>query len=263
MTTAGNPGDEAGLVERMLAPVRWTVRSLADDWDPIGPGWIARTRSLPLVWTLNQLRIAQPISFADAVALAEEYQAGMPYRHIVVEDDPTGRDLEDGFRAAGWGVDREVLMVLADPPVAHGTVASLNEDESLVLMRRWLAEKNPGISADGLDQLEEFVRREGRLWDERVFGVVDADGVPVALTKLRTDETTSWVEDVYTAPEARLRGHARLLVTHVAALGASRDPEVTFIMADDNDWPKDLYARIGFRPVARTRTFHRDLAAAP
>jgi hypothetical protein len=35
------------------------------------------------------------------------------------------------------------------------------------------------------------------------------------------------------------------------------DPELLFIVADDNDWPKDLYARLGFEPVGRTRAFHR------
>ena len=35
------------------------------------------------------------------------------------------------------------------------------------------------------------------------------------------------------------------------------------IVADDNDWPKELYARIGFRPIDRTREFHLDLHATP
>lgn len=262
--TAWTRDDEARLADRMLEPVRHTVRSLADEVRPVGPGWIARTRSLPMVWTLNQLRITGPITPAGAVSLADEHQAGLPYRHIVVEDDPTGRELEASLRAGGWSVDREVLMALAEPPDANdatGIIAVLSEEQSLILMRRWLTEDHPGISSASLDQLEEYARREGRLWKERCFGVVDADGSPLALTKLRTDETTAWVEDVYTAPEARRRGYARLLATHAAALGASTNPEVTFIIADDDDWPKDLYARIGFRPVARTRTFHRDLTA--
>jgi ribosomal protein S18 acetylase RimI-like enzyme len=76
----------------------------------------------------------------------------------------------------------------------------------------------------------------------------------VAVTKLRTDPATSWIEDVYTAPEARRRGYARLLVTHASALGAAENPELTFIVADDNDWPKDLYRRIGFERGPSTET---------
>lgn len=261
MGAAWTPQTEAGLLQRMLEQVRRTVQTLADEVRPVGPGWIARTHALPMVWTLNQLRITEPVAFADAVALADEHQGGLPYRHIVVEHDPTGHDLEALFLADGWKVEREVFMALAeqpDAPDATGTVSVLSEAQALTLTRRWMAEDHPGISSEALDQLDEYARREGRLWKERRFGVLDDDGMAVAVTKLRTDPTTAWVEDVYTAPEARRRGYARLLVTHAAALGAAANPELTFIVADDNDWPKDLYARIGFRPIARARTFHRD-----
>ena len=33
--------------------------------------------------------------------------------------------------------------------------------------------------------------------------------------------------------------------------------DLVLIFADDDDWPKDLYARLGFRPVGRVRTFLR------
>lgn len=224
-STAWTHDEEAGLLDRMLEQIWRTVRSLADEVQPIGPGWIARTSSLPMVWTLNQLRITERATFADAVALAEEHQAGLPYRHIVVEDDRSGRSLEDPFRAAGWKVDCEVLMALAEQPAgeaATSAVGELNEVQALSLMRRWTEEDHPGISAEHLDQLEEYARREGRLWRERCFGVVGGDGAPVAVTKLRTHETTAWVEDVYTAPEARRRGYARRLVTHATVLGRQR-----------------------------------------
>ncbi len=229
---------------------------------PIGPGWFVRSRSLPLVWTLNQIRIAEPATFDDAVALANRYQAGLPYRHIVVEDGPTGERLEDAFRAAGWRVDREVLMALAEPPdrdVDTRTVTVLSEEQMLALMRRWTAEDHPDISVDGLDQLEEWSRREGRLWKEQRFGIVDKKGSPTAVTKLRSEGTTAWVEDVYTVPEAHARGYARMLLTHTTALAKSADHDLTFIIADDDDWPKGLYMRIGFRAIGGTRTFHEDL----
>jgi hypothetical protein len=34
--------------------------------------------------------------------------------------------------------------------------------------------------------------------------------------------------------------------------------DVIFITADDNDWPKELYGRIGFRPLGRIWQFHHD-----
>jgi hypothetical protein len=33
--------------------------------------------------------------------------------------------------------------------------------------------------------------------------------------------------------------------------------ELIFIVADEDDWPKDLYARLGFDPVGRAWAFTR------
>ncbi len=245
-----------------MGHLRRTLELSAEEVCPVGLGWIVRCRSLPLVWTLNQIRITEVATFEDAVALASRYQADLPYRHIVVENGSTGKRFEDAFRAAGWKVDREVLMALAEPPdreVDTGAVTTLSEAHMLALMRRWATEDHPDISVDGLDQLEEYHKRQGRLWKEQRFGIVDIEGSPAAVTKLRSEGSTAWIEDVYTLPEARARGYARMLVTHTAALAGSTDHDLTFIIADEDDWPKDLYKQIGFRAIGGTRTFHLDL----
>jgi GNAT superfamily N-acetyltransferase len=198
---------------------------------------------------------------ADVLALSEANQPHVPFRHVVAEGDAGSRPLEDPFRAAGWTVDKELVMALTEGPdreVDTRAVIDLSEEQMLALMRRWLIEERPGTSADRLDQVEEYNRREGRLWRERRLGLLDSGGAPAAVTKLRSDGTTAWVEDVYTVPEARGRGYARVLVGHAAELARSSGHELTFIIADDNDWPKHLYARIGFRPIGLIRTFHRD-----
>jgi GNAT superfamily N-acetyltransferase len=263
-SVAWSPGDKAALRVTVLEELRRTLGSLTDEMRSIGPGWVARSQTLPLVWSLNQLRITEPTSFFAALALADEYLSGLPYRHILVEDEPTASRLEGPFRAAGWTVDCEVLMALAEPSdkdVDTSSVVELSEEQMLVLMRRWIAEERPSISAVGLDQVEEYNRREGRLWKERRLGIVDRDNSPIAITKLRVDRSIAWVEDVYTVPDARRRGHARALVSHATALASSAGCHLTFIIADDNDWPKDLYARVGFRPLGRTNTFHCNLSS--
>jgi GNAT superfamily N-acetyltransferase len=266
MAGTGTREGHDDLFERMLEPVRHTVRSLADEVEPIGSGWVARTPSLPMVWSLNQLRLTGSTTFGDAVALAEEHQGDMPYRHVEVEGDDVGGELVASFRAAGWTAEREVYMALAEPPgdaADAGKIVELTEGQALSLMRLWIVEDHPGIPDSSTDQLEESSRREGRLWQERRFGILAEYGSPLSMTKLRGGGTTAWVEDVYTVSEARGRGYARLLVTYVTALAVATNPELTFIIADDNDWPKELYAKVGFRPIDRTYTFHLDLRNAP
>jgi predicted GNAT family acetyltransferase len=69
------------------------------------------------------------------------------------------------------------------------------------------------------------------------------------------NDASAWVEDVYTVPDARERGYARTLVTHATAIARSERKGLTFIIADDDDWPKNLYSRIGFERVGQMRVF--------
>ncbi len=164
----------------------------------------------------------------------------------------------------GWNVDREVFMALMGRPtreVSAEAVVELTDEQTTTLMRRWLNERQPGVATSRLDQVDDYSRREAKLWSERSFGILDGTGAPVALTKLRSRRGTGWVEDVYTVPEARRRGFARTLVTYATSLARSAGHELVFIIADDNDWPKHLYESIGFRPVGFSWAFY--LAAPP
>jgi GNAT superfamily N-acetyltransferase len=237
-----------------------TVEALTDETAEFEAGWVARTRSLPRVWTLNQLHVTVPVDAPSLMAAADRYQGDLGYRHVVVDDDRVADSLETELKAAGWVMDKEVLMSLdapADRVVETTRVVELDEDEMIGLMRRWHVEERPESSEEGTEQVMEYTRREGRLWEEIRFGVRDDRGAPVSSTKLRGRNGVGWVEDVYTLPRARGGGAARELVTHASELARRRDHDFTFIMADDNDWPKTLYQKIGFRPVGWTRTFHR------
>jgi predicted GNAT family acetyltransferase len=128
----------------------------------------------------------------------------------------------------------------------------------LALMRRWILEKAEA-QPSALEEHVEACRRQARSSGERHFGIAGSDGELVSMTNLRSDGTIAQVENVYTAPAARGRGHARTLVAHVTGLAASAGHELVFITADDDDWPKELYARLGFTPIGRGWLFHRRL----
>ena len=247
------------VLDRVVGFVRQNLAKTADELRPIEAGCVVSTPSLPGVWSVNQIRVAPPLGFEPLIQLAEEQLAAMRYVHIVSENQETGTDLEEAFRAAGWKTEREVWMVLAEEPDrASDTslVVDAGEDEVSELMRRWYAEDE--LSALALDQLVEFGRRESRACADRLLGVRSSDGHLVAVSKLRSDGRTAQVEDVYTAPEARGRGFGRAVVTRAVELARDDGHDLIFIGADDNDWPKQLYARIGFRPLGRMWQFHHD-----
>jgi GNAT superfamily N-acetyltransferase len=248
------------LCDLILEQLRDTVWSLADEVKDVGPGWVSRAPSLPDVWAVNQLHITRAASPAEVMALAEQHQGDLSFRHLRVEPEATARELETALHGAGWKIDREVFMALMGRPnreVPTDAVVPLSDEQMATLMRRWLREDFPDVETERLDQVDDYTRREGKLWAERGFGILDDAGAPAAITKLRSRRGIGWVEDVYTVPEQRNRGFARALVTHATTLARSGGHELTFIIADDNDWPKHLYESIGFRRVGTAWTFHR------
>lgn len=243
----------------MLAFVHANLAKTADVFRPIEAGCVVLAPSLPVVWSINQVRVALPLGFHALVELAEEQLAGIPYVQIVLENQDSGPELEEAFRAAGWKTEREVLMLLCAPPDRDADmsfVTDAGEDEVAEMMGRWYGEDRLGPRE--LDQLVEFSRRESRACEDRLLGVRSSDGALVAITKLRGDGRTAQVEDVYTAHEARGRGYARALVSRAVELARAENHDLIFINADENDWPQHLYARIGFRPFGRLWQFHHD-----
>jgi GNAT superfamily N-acetyltransferase len=260
MTSRPVASPTAQSLDRALTFMRDVLAGTVDEIRTIPAGLIVNTPSLPAVWAANQLRVTEPISFRELVELAEENLPGPDYLDIALEDQKTGPARERTFRRGGWKVQRDLLMTLSRAPerVADtGIAVEVSEDESMELMGRWYAE-DPGPTAMGHDQLVEYTRRESRVHGDQLLGVRDGDGQVVAMTKLRSHGRAAQVEDVYTVPEARGRGYARALVSRAIELARDAGAELIFITADDEDWPKLLYARIGFRPLGHLWHFHRE-----
>jgi GNAT superfamily N-acetyltransferase len=245
----------------MLDFVRTGLIRSAGEVRPIAAGLVITTPSLPGVWSVNQLRVTEPLEFDSLVELADRELVSTGYRHIAVEDQASGPRLEPAFRAAGWKVERDLLMVLldaSDRSVDTSVVVDADEDEAMELMRRWhVGDASQAADENEIAELVEYNRLEGRAQAARQLGVRSREGELVAIAQLRSDGTTAQVEDVFTLPEARGRGHARALLTRAVELAREAQHELIFITADDQDWPKLLYQRIGFRPAGHIWQFHR------
>jgi GNAT superfamily N-acetyltransferase len=242
---------------------------IADSVRPIEDGWLVLTLSLPQVWSLNHIRLGAgaggrgdaPTNYKAALERAEEHLAALPFRHLVADSDALGQALAPPLRREGFGVEREAVMAATGRPQKQARPAPVidpGERAMTDIERRWYGEDGR-VTADAVEQLLEAGKREQRAWHERHFGIAGDDGNLVAITKLRSDGRTAQVEDVYTVPEARGRGFASALVSHALSLARREGHDFVFIVADDCDWPKHLYARLGFEPVGRRWAFHKDL----
>ena len=67
------------------------------------------------------------------------------------------------------------------------------------------------------------------------------------------------VENVATLPEYRKRGLARALVLRAAAESQAAGNDLTFLVADADDWPQHMYEKLGFEAVGRCARFLKRL----
>jgi GNAT superfamily N-acetyltransferase len=168
--------------------------------------------------------------------------------------DTDARAQAGDARAAGWTVERHVAMVPRRapdrPPPAH-TVQELSSAHTAPARRAAMREEPWGDPATIESVLAASVALSAAR-HEREFASLE-NGEPVAMAKLFSDPEgrIGQIEDVVAVPAARNRGHARALVG--AALAASREAghDLTFLWADEDDWPVRLYTRLGWEVVGR------------
>jgi GNAT superfamily N-acetyltransferase len=121
------------------------------------------------------------------------------------------------------------------------------------LIHSWLPESEADPDRT-VEQLLEMDRRFGEAAGDRWF--VAPATAPAAGCRLLERGGIGQVEEVATARPARGRGLAQAVV--LAAIAASRaENEVTFIVADADDWPRMLYEKLGFSSVGNLHVLRR------
>jgi ribosomal protein S18 acetylase RimI-like enzyme len=217
---------------------------------------------LPLVWTLNTLRVEKPGATAEEItAEAERLQgeAGLEHRRVVVLDEAEGREKEDAFNALGWKTDAYLFMVPRREPNRLVDMSDVAEVESEALapiresiLREWLTEPSEEV----VRQLREADRLMADAGNARHFAAV-VDGIPVSSTDLYSDGRTAQIEDVGTLPDHRGQGHASAVVMRALEEARAMGHEFVFLSADARNWPKELYRRLGFDGVGEKYAYLR------
>jgi GNAT superfamily N-acetyltransferase len=220
--------------------------------------------TLPLVWDLNVLRVDRPAG-ATAEALAAEAdrlqgEAGHNHRRVAVNDEGAGDLLAERFRSLGWRVDRFLVMCWrgagervaeAATPVEEVDAAALRPlREAIVRAEPW------GKSEEVTRMVVDSAQLVGRVGNARHFGV-RANGEVASAADLYSDGRTAQVEDVATSPEHRGRGYATAVVLRAVEEALATGHDFVFLVADAEDWPKELYVRLGFAPLGHTWTYLR------
>jgi GNAT superfamily N-acetyltransferase len=229
---------------------------------PFGFGRAFFNDTLPLVWDLNVLRVDEPAG-ATAEALATEAdrlhgQTGQLHRRVAVADERAGELLADPFRSLGWRVDRFLVMGWrgAGERVADAG-AAVDEVDAAALrpLREAIIRAEPWAKTDEVARMvADAAQLTGRTGNARHFAV-RTNGEVASAADLYSDGRTAQVEDVATAAEFRGRGYATAVVLRAVEEALATGHDFVFLVADAEDWPKELYVRLGFAPLGHTWTF--------
>jgi len=207
---------------------------------------------------------------ADAGELAAEADrvlgdAGLTHREIRIDDDTYGASLAAGLSRAGYGGDRLVVMALrrpADRPAA----TAVAEEVDLTTLRPALEivlRREPWATTEEIVRALADFRGELERHAGARFFCARVDDEIAGMCELYVRGSTAQIEDVNTLEEFRDRGLARAVVRRAADEALAGGADLVFLHALDDDWPKELYAKLGFDPIGHVWSFVRPSGASP
>ncbi len=213
-------------------------------------GTVVRATEYPGYHDFNVVRVeGDPgLSVEEVARFADEALEGLSHRRLDFELISIAEPLRAGFEAIGWRSLRLVLM-RHEAPAPSGEAIAVEEvpyDSVHDLRVAWFQEESP--DQDPGDYHRQAAEVAARL-DVRVLAVVK-DENPVAFAQLERNGDGAEITEVFVNSDERGRGLGTALTK--AAIGAAGAVGDIWIVADDEDRPKKLYARLGFRPVLTT-----------
>jgi GNAT superfamily N-acetyltransferase len=229
--------------------------AICDVLAPWAHGTVVRATRYPSYWDLNTVRVEDDpgMTVDELIAFSEEALAGLAHGRIDFELIGAGEPLRAEFEARGWKALRLLWMHHEAPPPAGPEVAveSVPYEAVNELRAAWHHEDFPG--QDPTSFIVE-AREVAMSRDAHVLAVHEG-GAPIAFAQLEREGSAAEITQVYVRPDHRGRGRGTAMTrAAIEAAGAVGD---LWIIADDEDRPKDLYARLGFRPAWTTMELTR------
>jgi ribosomal protein S18 acetylase RimI-like enzyme len=211
--------------------------------EPSSVGTAVFDDAVPRRLDSNFLRVERQADPETAQAEAER----LGRRMIFVPDSELGERLVPHFQERGWLARRHVVMAQLRDPEREADLSLVTEVEEpeLRAARHQVVTGQPWAAPEVMAQLFAGKELIGRRVRARYFAVV-LDGEVVSYTDLYQDGADAQVEDVGTLHEHRERGYASAVVLAAIAAARADGAQFVFLVADLEDWPKELYRRLGF-----------------
>ncbi|MGI8795209.1 MAG: GNAT family N-acetyltransferase [Acidimicrobiia bacterium] len=203
------------------------------------------------------------------LARADEVYGDLRHRKVMIDPD-TPAAFEARLVLDGYELHAHVELVLEGelraPPDASVDVRRVeSNDDRRSLTELWQAQHDEEVAKGQHDPwrpgvVEQMVTSKQFKAPALSFWLARVDETDVAFF-------SSWpglddvgiVEDLFTRPEFRHRGIATALIVHSIADARERGAGPVAISARADDTPKQMYAALGFRPFAISRSYLKRL----
>jgi hypothetical protein len=265
------PGAEltAALSADLAARLRAAPQSVAID-----DGWVVGNDRLARVHLLNAIVLgtAAPLHDrrydADVIeALARRWQAQLPDRCVVIDDESVAQRLAVELPERGWERQRTLFMALRSDPSAafrDPRARTLDEDELRSLQLTCLQQEvgGPGVAGELPSLLAEAQATLRATTTSERFGAGQPGAEPASSCTLFLDadvdgRRVATIEAVATLRERREQGLARAAVSMALRAAGEWGADLIVVPADADDWPQLMYTSLGFRALGRRWLFTR------
>lgn len=212
--------------------------------------------SIPNVYDHNFLSVET--ATAPAEVLATEADAVMEehrHRRVIVQDGSPG--LAESFAALGYALQTHLVLEHGRSPDRRADTSMVREVpfEDLEAPRSRSVLGEPWGGEEIARELNRAKRDIAAAVPTTYFGAFVADTL-AGWCELRVRDGVAQIEDVEVLEEFRGRGLGRAVVQHAVEAGLAA-AEVVFLEAFADDWPRELYAKLGFVAVGRRDFYTR------
>ena len=226
-------------------------------------GVTLRDDAVPRAHMLNLLRVTvHEATPTELTAALDALQGHLLHRAAYVEHDALGHALAAPLREQGFVVERHLYMTLRrgrDRDAGQGLAEEVDEATHAAVETTTTRERPHGGDVEVVRQLA-WARAALRAAVATRSFVGSTDGVRAATATLLSRGAVAQLEDVATLTAHRRRGLARAVCSAAVDAALAAGSALVFVVANDDDWPKELYGKLGFEAAGASWAVTRDPA---
>jgi ribosomal protein S18 acetylase RimI-like enzyme len=184
-------------------------------------------------------------------AAADELQASLGHRKVLIPDEAAGARVAEDLKGRGW---RHYTLVTMAYRGSGDGVSGAREAEQVdpraVRGARSEALEDGKRDAEATRQIVAFTELMASVAPSRLLAAF-SDGEIGSFCALFQEGGVGQIDEVTTIERFRRRGLGTAVVAGALQASLADGDDLTFLVADEGDWPKEWYARLGFEQIGR------------